>query len=171
MVDMMAAAAPGTSMINPFDAGKVQDFNFWFILMGLFLRIYSTGASQNRQGFMSAGRTPHEQRMAGVLGEWRMYARTLMLVLLALCAVTYLRHPAFAQQAAPIHHAIDAINDAYVQKQMTVPIALRYLLPSGIKGLFVSVMLMGLLAGDAAHLHSWGSIFVQDVMLPLQKRE
>jgi SSS family solute:Na+ symporter len=29
---------------------------------------------------------------------------------------------------------------------------------------------MGLLGGDAVHLHSWGSIFVQDVLVPLRKK-
>jgi SSS family solute:Na+ symporter len=40
----------------------------------------------------------------------------------------------------------------------------------GIKGLFVAIMIMGLVAGDSGHLHSWGSIFVQDVVLPLKKK-
>ena len=39
--------------------------------MGLALRIYSTNAFQNRQGFNAAARTPHEARMGGILGEWR----------------------------------------------------------------------------------------------------
>ncbi len=52
---------------------------------------------------------------------------------------------------------------------MTVPVALSILLPVGIKGLFCAMMVMGLFAGDSGHLHSWGSIFVQDVVLPLRK--
>ena len=32
------------------------------------------------------------------------------------------------------------------------------------------MMIMGLLAGDSGHMHSWGSIFVQDVILPLRKK-
>jgi SSS family solute:Na+ symporter len=170
IVQVMEAAPPGHSLIDPFDTGKVPDFNIWFIAMGLFIRIYSTSAFQGKQGFNSAARTPHEQRMGGVLGEWRGYARTLMLLLLGLCAITYLRHPAFAQQSVLIYQAIGGIGDEYIRKQMTVPIALRYLLPIGIKGLFCSMMVMGLLAGDGGHLHSWGSIFIQDVLLPFRKR-
>ena len=79
-------------------------------------------------------------------------------------------HPAFALEAAPIHADIAQISDPYLQKQMTVPIALSHLLPVGIKGLFVAIMIMGLVAGDSGHLHSWGSIFVQDVILPLKKK-
>ena len=49
-----------------------------------------------------------------------------MLLLLGVCALAYMKHPAFAAEAAPIHSAINAIDSPYVQKQMTVPIALRF---------------------------------------------
>jgi SSS family solute:Na+ symporter len=124
---------------------------------------------QNRQGFNASALTPHESRMGGVLGQWRMYARSLMLLVVGVSAITFLRHPQFSHAAAPAMDTIHSIPDAYIQKQMTVPVVLRYLLPTGIKGLFCAIMIMGLLAGDAAHMHSWGSIFVQDIMLPLRK--
>src|SRR6185295_15311067 len=168
--EVMNAAPKGESLINPFDAGDVSDFNIWFVMMSVFIRLYSTMAMQNKQGFNSAARTAHESRMGGVLGEWRGQARALMLLALCICAITFLRHPAFAHQAEPIHRSIGAIKDTYLQKQMTVPIALRYLLPVGMRGLFCGIMIMGLLAGDSGHLHSWGSIFVQDVILPLRKK-
>ena len=167
---VMQQSPAGHSKVNPFDTAEVPDFNIWFMLMGLFIRIYSTNAFQHRQGFVAAARTPHEGRMGGVLGEWRGYARSVMLLLLGICALTYLEHPAFSPQAASIHRALDAIPNAYLQKQMTIPISLRFLLPTGIKGLFCAIMIMGLLAGDAAHLHSWGSIFIQDIIMPLRKR-
>jgi SSS family solute:Na+ symporter len=169
IVDLMATAPAGQSPLNPFDSSGVKDFNLWFILMAICTRIYGTMAMQQKQGFNSAARTPHESRMGSVLGEWRSYARTLMLLVLAICAMTYLKSPAFAQQSAPMHDAIHLAGTDYLQKQVTVPIALRFMLPVGIKGLFLSVMIMGLLSGDGGHLHSWGSIFIQDVILPLRK--
>jgi len=138
-------------------------------VMGLILSIYGTMALQNSHGFNSAARTPHESRMAGVLGHWRGYARTLMLLVLTTAAVTYMRHPDFAAQSSGIGKAISAIGDPQLQKQMTVPIAIRFLLPVGIKGLFLSLMILGLIAGDCGHMHSWGSILVQDLIVPLQK--
>ncbi len=170
IVEVMAMSPPNKSLINPFDTSEIADFNIWFIAIGLFTRIYSTNAFQNRQGFNAAARTPHEARMGGILGEWRTYARGLMLLLLGVCALAYMRHPAFAAEAAPIHQAIGAIDSPYFQQQATVPVALRYLLPVGIKGLFLAIMIMGLVAGDSGHLHSWGSIFIQDVILPLKKK-
>ncbi|HEY7090432.1 MAG TPA: hypothetical protein VH518_20210 [Tepidisphaeraceae bacterium] len=174
IVQVMESAPAGKSQINPFDAGGVEDFNFWFVMMYLAIQVYQRMALQNKQGFNSAARTPHESRMGDVLGNWRGYARNVMLLVLAICALTYMKHPDFAREAAPINNAINSIpadrDDGYMRKQMTVPIALRYLLPVGMKGLFCSMMVMGLLAGDSGHMHSWGSIFVQDVLLPLRRK-
>ncbi|CAN5549493.1 sodium/proline symporter PutP [soil metagenome] len=191
IIDVTSQTLPGRSMINPFDAGKVDDFNVWYVIMALLLSAYGTMALQNKQGFNSAARTPHESRMGMVLGNWRGYARILMLLALGLCVITYMRHPDFAEQSAPIHAEISEINADRIttpitdrvgtqewfenknvpqlQKQMAAPVALRYLLPPGIKGLFLAIMIMGLLAGDSGHMHSWGAIFVQDVIVPLRK--
>ena len=170
VVQVMSDAPPGYSHIDPFDAGAVEDFNLGYVALELLLGAYTTMALQNKQGFNSAARSPHESRMGHVLGHWRNYARLLMILLLGVCALTYMQHPDFAERAVPIRQELAAIPDAYVQKQMTVPIALSHLLPVGVKGLFVSMMVMGLLAGDSGHMHSWGSILVQDVILPLKKR-
>lgn len=193
IVDVTSNTPPQKSLINPFDAHDVEDFNIWFALMAMLMSVYTTMALQNKQGFNSAARTPHESRMGHVLGHWRGYARLLMLLALGLCVTTYIRHPDFAEQSKPIHEAIAKIDASSVttpskeivgsqawfddkahvpqlQRQMTAPVALSYLLPTGIKGLFVAIMIMGLIAGDAGHLHSWGSIFVQDVLLPLRKK-
>ena len=62
------------------------------------------------------------------------------------------------------------IPDARTAGQMNLALGLSLMLPAGIKGLFVSVVLMGILGGDGMHLHSWSSIFIQDVVLPIRKR-
>ena len=192
----VASAAPigsGKSMLNPFDAGDIPDFNFWYVIMALATQAYTTMALQNKQGFNSAARTPHEARMGGVLGNWRGYARGLMLLMLGLCVTTYLRHGDFQADSAPIRAEIAQIDSGSIQtqakepvgsqawfdnkkdvpqlqKQMAATVTLRHMLPPGIKGMFLAIMIMGLLAGDAGHMHSWGAIFVQDVLLPLRKK-
>ncbi|MBC7782412.1 MAG: sodium:proline symporter [Burkholderiales bacterium] len=167
--DVLANHEPGRSQLNPFDAEKVQDFNIWFVIMNLIMFAYTRMALQNRQGFNAAARTPHEARMADVLGNWRSYARNLMLLVLVIAAMTFMTHADFKGASQPAHDTIQTISDPYIQKQMTVPVALSHMLPVGVKGLFCAIMLMGLLAGDAGHMHSWGGIFVQDVIAPLKK--
>jgi solute:Na+ symporter, SSS family len=170
IVQVMSEMPAGYSHIDPFDAQEVEDFNIWYVLMALVITVYTTMALQNKQGFNSAARTPHESRMGNVLGHWRTYARLLMILMLGVCAVTFLQHPDFAASAVPINAEIGQISDKYIQKQMTVPITLSHMLPVGIKGLFCAMMIMGLLAGDSGHMHSWGSILIQDVIVPLRKK-
>jgi solute:Na+ symporter, SSS family len=172
MRQTLSAAPPGHSLINPLDAAKVPNFNYWYSLMYLAMYVYSynTLAWQNGNTFNSSARTPHESLMGNVLMNWRLYARTVVAMVVGLGALTFMRHPDFAGPSRPVAAALAAIPQDQVRDQMQVPIALRYLLPVGVKGLFASMMLLGLLAGDSSHLLSWGGIFIQDIVLPLRKR-
>ena len=57
-----------------------------------------------------------------------------------------------------------------ISKQMTVPVAIRDILPVGVLGLFCGLMIFLLISTDSTYLHSWGSILVQDIALPLRKK-
>jgi solute:Na+ symporter, SSS family len=160
----------GHSMVNPFDAWQVQDFNLWYVLMGVFASIYGTMAWQNTSAYNSAGASPHEARMSSLLGRWRESGKSVVVVLLAAAALTYLGHPDFTRTSAGAHEAISAIGNSQIQKQMTIPVALSHLLPIGIKGALCAVLLMGMFGGDSTHLHSWGGILAQDIILPRLKK-
>lgn len=167
---VLANRPPGQSLLNPFDSHKNEDFNVWYVVMALFGSVYGTMAWQNASAYNSAALTPHESRMGSVLGRWREFGKVAVVTLLAICAVTFLEHPSFAAEAAAAHTEIASISQPKIQQQMTVPVALSYLLPIGIKGVLCAVLLMGILGGDSTHLHSWGGIFVQDVLVPLRKK-
>ena len=124
-------------------------------------------AWQNASGFNAAAASAHEARMGNILGSWRAFAQRTVMILLALAALTYLHQSA---GNAVVQHRLDQIADPQTAKQMRLPIGLSEILPVGIKGLFVSLVLMGILGGDGQALHSWGSIFLQDVILPLRKK-
>ena len=57
-----------------------------------------------------------------------------------------------------------------ISKQMQVPMALRDILPVGVLGLFCALMIFLMTSTDSTYLHSWGSILVQDIVLPLRKK-
>ena len=155
---------PGHSLVDPFDQNKTKDYNFWFAVMVLATTVYGQMAVQKDNSFSSAARTPHESRMGVVLGNWRTMARNVMLVVLVLGALTFMKSPAFAGRGE-----IAAIGDPQLRSQMQVPIALRYMLPVGVKGLFCLIMVLTLMSGDASHLLTWGGVFIQDIVLPLRK--
>ncbi len=163
MRTMLIAAPQGHSLINPFDQGKTKDFNFWFALMTVTMTIYGTMTAQKDNGFSSAARSAHEARMGGLLGWWRYMSRSAALVVITLGAMTVLRQPSFVGLSA-----LHSIGDAQLQSQMAVPIALRYLLPVGVKGMFLTLMVLGLISGDSSHMLTWGGIFIQDIVLPLR---
>lgn len=157
--------APGKSLVNPFDSLGLKDFNIWYVLIGIFGGTYRCIAWQNSHAFNSSAATPHEARMGAILGRWRAFAAGVMVTLLSVCALTY-----FKTHSADITAALDSIQDPAVRDQMRAPVALTMMLPTGIKGMLLAICLMGIIAGDGIHLHSWGSIFVQDVVMPLRKR-
>ena len=169
MEPVLTGRAPGYSIINPFDAWQVQDFNLWYALMAMFVGVYGTMAWQNASAYNTASLTPHESRMGGILSRWREAGKSSVVMLLAIGGLAFLQHPDFAAAAAPARETLAGIANPQLQKQMEIPVALSYLLPIGIKGAICAVLIMGIFGGDSTHLHSWGGILAQDVILPLRK--
>jgi SSS family solute:Na+ symporter len=161
---------PHESMVNPFDSYRVENFNTAFVFMGLAIGLYSTMAWQNSHAFNASAISPHESRMGNILNGWRGFAGAAMGTLFSLSLLVYLRHPpaAFISQADALLSLIPL--DQYEAKdQAWISVAMAHMLPVGVKGMVCSIWLMGLFALDEMHLHSWSSIFVQDILLPLRK--
>ncbi len=48
---------------------RLERFNIWYVLMGLFGAVYRTMAWQNQGAYTTAAVTPHEFRMGGVMAH------------------------------------------------------------------------------------------------------
>ena len=166
-------APPGSKgnwLVDPFDSpGSTADFNLWYALIGAVLLVYWYMAWQGNQGFNCSAANPHEAKMGNILSNWRAFARIVMITLLGLCALTVLRSPDYSAQAARIIADVNRIGQPQIRSQMLVPVTLGHILPVGIKGCFAAIMLFAMLSGDSSYLHSWGSIFIQDVVMPFRK--
>ena len=166
----MANVPPGQSMLNPFDTAQATDFNIWYVLIGIFGLIYGRLGWQGGHGFWSSAASPHEAKMGAILGGWRGIASTVTITLLGVCAFTYMTHPHFAEGAALVNAQLQTIDGGpQIQSQMRVPVALSHMLPIGIKGVFAAIIFFAMIACDGSYMHSWGSIFIQDVIVPLRK--
>jgi SSS family solute:Na+ symporter len=159
----------GLSMVNPFDSFSTKDFNLTWVLMGLFLNnIYGTMAWQNNHAFNASGVTPHEAQMGNFFSNWITYGQLTIVTVFGLAVTTFLHQHTDA--VAATQAVLGQYTDTTTIDQMRLPVAFAHLLPMGIKGLLCAVFLMGVISGDGIHLHSWSSIFVQDVLMPLRSR-
>ena len=280
MVPVMLNRAPSESFLNPFDIAKMRDFNLFYVLVGVFNSVTHRMTWSGSQGYNAAARTPHEQKIGGLLGSWRSGFSVMMYVLMGVAAITFLNHPDYAKEAknvrtqlackalddvAPgldakvrdsirqqyrnvppetkmktaasdqviqelkkgiehskVKYQIERVAPVYCPKcqaakkpalncpdcrkiaqspsldkpykqitaktlgsmkdfrgkvgtyntiygQMLVPVAIREMLPIGITGIFCAIMIFLMVSTDTTYMHSWGSILVQDLILPFRK--
>jgi SSS family solute:Na+ symporter len=168
--EALALAPPGNSKMDPFDTKQITDFNLWFVLIGVFSNVYNHMAWQGGHAYNSAAKSPHEAKMAAIVGNWRGFGKMLFTTLLAIVAYTYLVHPDFAQGASTVEGILAKIENPQIANQMRMPVALGLLLPIGVKGVVCALFLLGLIACDTSYIHSWGTIFVQDLLVPLRRK-
>jgi SSS family solute:Na+ symporter len=166
----LLTAPENKSLVNPFKAKDVQDFSIWYFLIGVFGMIYNRLSWQGNSGFNAAAKTPHESQMAGIISSWRGIAFALCMLLIPLAAYAVLHLPQYAAMAAPIKAQIALIADPQIQSQMTVPLFLANILPVGMMGLFAAAIVACAIGCDNSYIHSWGTIFVQDVLLPIRNK-
>jgi SSS family solute:Na+ symporter len=167
--ETMLAAPAGKSMVDPLGIGAESQFNAYYWLISAFILFYTMRAWQGDQGYNAAAITPHEAKMATVLSGWRWRVLMLVALVVPVCVKVFLTQPQYAAQALPVHEAIAAMPTEAYQAEARVPLALGLMLPAGILGMFVAAMYGAYLSTDDTYLHSWATIFVQDVVLPVRQ--
>lgn len=165
----VSAAPADASLINPFHTSQVDDFNFWYFFIGIIGVIYNTMSWQGTQGYNTSAKSAHEAKMGSVLGNWRGIPQTYALLFIPVVAYVVMHHPQFAGTADAVNAALDPVASKPIRSQLTVPLVLTHLLPGGLIGAFAAVILAAFISNHATYLHSWGSIFIQDVILPWRK--
>ena len=127
-------------------------------------------AWQGAQAYNSSAKSAHEAKMAQVLGNWRNYPRNLFLVFIPVVAITVMNHVDFAPVAEQVNSILNTVDSTEIKSQIRIPLVLRFILPTGLLGAFAAVMLAAFISTHDTYLHSWGSIFIQDVIMPFRKK-
>ena len=232
---VMSDRIAGESFLNPYDIKKLRDFNFFFLAVTVFSTFLHRGSWVT--GGASRARSPHEQKMAGLLGDWRGALNSLFYILVAIVILTVMCHRNFSQDArvirtelatriaariAPENKIIgkniaDAVQkipqhthivgrDAPLSEkknldtpyldaahaeltkadkenghalyqqfrtlyhQMMLAVSMRHILPHGMIGLFLLLMIMAMISTDDSRINSAAGTIAQDVILPLRKK-
>lgn len=169
--DVAAVVPANASLVNPYKTGNLENFNYFYYLIAIFGFWYFMLAWQGDQGYQCAAKSPHEAKMAKVVSIFRQIGlQQFSFAILPIAAYTLMHHEDFTNQAAKVLSILSHQSNEAVQRQMTVPVALRVVLPLGLKGAFCAAMLAAFVSNADTYLHSWGSIFIQDVILPLRKK-
>jgi Na+/proline symporter len=123
VIPVMMDRVPGESFINPMDIESLRDFNLFALV------VTTIGTVLNRASWVgndttNAGRTAHEQKMAGILGSWRNGFAYIMLMMLALFMITVMTANRFAGEAKDIRVALtskvanETIADPELRRQI-----------------------------------------------------
>ncbi len=111
---------PGESFLNPYDISKLRDFNLFAVIVVMFGHILNR-ASWYGSDSNNYARTPHEQKMAGILASWRSGFSQVMLVVIAMMVITIMNHQNFSSKAKEIRDTLvtrvaeDVIEDSEIR--------------------------------------------------------
>ena len=173
IVETLKATPVQESMLNPRKTGAHAQFNPGYFFILVFVTSYGTLAWQGSQAYYCSATSAHEARMAGILGRWRdvvVILGTMFMPIAAYAVMHSNADPQLVNIAAEAKTSLSQIDDQTIRTQMTVPVTLAGMLPVGVVGLFCAMMLAAFISSTDTYLHSWGSIFIQDVILPFRKK-
>lgn len=104
----------GESFLDPTDIAKFRDFNLFALMVSVYSSIVNRA---NWLGTSSgiAAKTPHEGKMAGVMGTWRNMLCATINVLLVLLVIAALNHTSKKDEAKGIRDRLAQLILAEIQ--------------------------------------------------------
>lgn len=87
---------PEQSFMDPYDVAQLRDFNVFALVVTLTSSILNR-ASWIGNDTTNSGRTPHEQKMAGILGSWRNGFSLMMMLLVAVLVYVFMNSGNFSE--------------------------------------------------------------------------
>jgi len=105
IVPVLTDRVANQSFLNPYDISELRDFNLFFVGVTLITTVINRGAWIGA-GNTTSAKSPHEQKMAALLGAYRGSLMSLLYILIAVALITYFNHKDFAKQAQEVRHTI-----------------------------------------------------------------
>ena len=103
ILPVMADRAPGESFIDAMDIARLKDFNiFSLVMLPIVTQLLQRASWIGAGSSSNAARSPHEQKMASLLGTWRSALGLIFYVLVAVSVLVMLNHANHAQEAHKI---------------------------------------------------------------------
>ena len=173
--EALLAAPEGRSLVDPFDLGEEERFNAFYWVISVVVLFYGMLGWQGTSGYNASAIDAHEAKMANILNGWRFRVLMLITLVLPICIHVVMTSPEFAAEATEITTIIESqplrgADPAVLASELRTPAAASVMLPTGLLGLFAAALVGAFISTNDTYLHSWGSIFVQDVVLPFRKR-
>lgn len=165
----LLAAPEGKSLVDPLDLGREENFNIWYWVITVIVLFYGMMSWQGEGGYRAAALNAHEAKMANIFNGWRFRVLMLITLVLPVAIRVVMTNPEYGLQAELIETYVAGQPTAALQAEVRAPAAAAQLLPAGLLGFFAAAMLGAFISTNDSYLHSWGSIFIQDVVLPFRK--
>ena len=108
IIPVMQDRAANESFLNPYDISNLRDFNFFFLMVTVMASFLHRASWTGSGGSSSAARSPHEQKMASLLGTWRQAIGAVFYVLISVALLTMLNHHSYAEKAHQIRLELTA---------------------------------------------------------------
>ena len=159
-----------SSRINPFKTSHVEDFNFWYFLIGIVGVMYGTMSWQGSQAYNASAKSAHEAKMGGVLTGFRGIPQALFFLFAPITIYVFMNHVDYQSLAISVNASIDQLATDSLRTQLRAPLVLSKVLPVGLLGAFAALMLAAFISTHDTYLHSWGSILIQDVVMPFRDK-
>ena len=115
MVPVMMDRVAKESFLNPYDISELRDFNIFMVIMTVFNSFILRGIWIGG-GSSTAAKSPHEQKMAALLGTWRNALNSLFYVLIAIGIIAIMNHTDFAGQGKKVRMELSKHIGEYLVK-------------------------------------------------------
>ena len=142
-----------SSRINPFKTSHVEDFNFWYFLIGIIGVMYGAMSWQGSQAYNSSAKSAHEAKMGSVLAGFRGLPQGLFFLLVPVLLYVFMNHPEYQDVAASVNFSLDQFETDTLRSQMRGPLILSTVLPVGLMGAFAALMLAAFVSTHDTYLH------------------